>query len=94
MKESQQKKVFTDATEEENDKEEKTEQTKIEEQFKDIKRNSNVNQEKANNEMDKHENSSTRSWEDSCRDYLTLPMLPDLNIQRRTIGALDAKICL
>ena len=42
MKESQQKKVFTDATEEENDKEEKTEQTKIEEQCKDIKRNSSL----------------------------------------------------
>ena len=45
MKESQQKKVFTDATEEENDKEEKTEQTtKIEEQCKVIiKRNSSLN---------------------------------------------------
>ena len=43
MKESQQKKVFTDATEEENDKEEKTEQTtKIEEQCKVIKRNSSL----------------------------------------------------
>ena len=44
MKESQQKKVFTDATEEENDKEEKTEQTTtIEEQCKVIKRNSSLN---------------------------------------------------
>ena len=29
-----------------------------------------------------------------CKSKLTLPLLPDLNIQRRTIGALDAKICL
>ena len=43
MKENQQKKVFTDATEEENDKEEKTEQTTtIEEQCKVIKRNSSL----------------------------------------------------
>ena len=57
-----------------------------------------MNQEKANNEMDnenklkagyKYENLSTRSWEDSCWDYLTLPLLPDLNIQRRTIGRKD-----